>query len=64
MKLLMRFYDVNGGLMKIDGNVDIRTMSRHGLRNNIAMVLRHMAVPILLWRISDMGIRMRAMKRL
>ena len=39
VKLLMRFYDVNGGSIKIDGN-DIRTMSRHGLRNNIAMVLR------------------------
>ena len=39
VKLLMRFYDVNGGSIKIDGN-DIRTMSRHGLRNNIAMVLQ------------------------
>ncbi len=47
MKLLMRFYDVNGGSIKIDGN-DIRTMSRHGLRNNIAMVL-----PGLAWLYSD-----------
>lgn len=39
VKLLMRFYDVNGGSIKIDG-IDIRTMSRHGLRNNIAMVLQ------------------------
>lgn len=39
VKLLMRFYDVNGGSIKIDGN-NIRTMSRHGLRNNIAMVLQ------------------------
>ena len=39
VKLLRRFYDVNGGSIKIDGN-DIRTMSRHGLRNNIAMVLQ------------------------
>ena len=39
VKRLMRFYDVNGGSIKIDGN-DIRTMSRHGLRNNIAMVLQ------------------------
>ena len=39
VKLLMRFYDVNGGSIKIDGN-DIRMMSRHGLRNNIAMVLQ------------------------
>ena len=39
VKLLMRFYDVNAGEIKIDG-VDIRSMSRHGLRNNIAMVLQ------------------------
>ena len=39
VKLLMRFYDVNAGAIKIDG-VDIRSMSRHGLRNNIAMVLQ------------------------
>ena len=39
VKLLMRFYDVNAGAIKIDG-IDIRSMSRHGLRNNIAMVLQ------------------------
>ena len=39
VKLLMRFYDVNAGAIRIDG-VDIRSMSRHGLRNNIAMVLQ------------------------
>ena len=39
VKLLMRFYDVNVGAIRIDG-VDIRSMSRHGLRNNIAMVLQ------------------------
>ena len=39
VKLLMRFYDVNAGAIKIDG-VDIRKMSRHGLRDNIAMVLQ------------------------
>ena len=39
VKLLMRFYDVNAGAIKIDG-VDIRSMSRHGLRNNVAMVLQ------------------------
>lgn len=39
VKLLMRFYDVNAGAIKIDG-VDIRSMSRHGIRNNIAMVLQ------------------------
>lgn len=39
VKLLMRFYDVNAGAIKIDG-VDILSMKRHGLRNNIAMVLQ------------------------
>ena len=39
VKLLMRFYDVNAGSIKID-DLDIRTMSRHGLRDNIAMVLQ------------------------
>ncbi|ASS38230.1 ABC transporter ATP-binding protein [Mogibacterium pumilum] len=39
VKLLMRFYDVNAGVIKIDG-IDIRAMSRHGLRDNIAMVLQ------------------------
>lgn len=39
VKLLMRFYDVNAGAIKIDG-VDIRKMSRHDLRDNIAMVLQ------------------------
>ena len=39
VKLLMRFYDVNAGAIKIDG-VDIRKMSLHGLRDNIAMVLQ------------------------
>ena len=39
VKLLMRFYDVNAGAIKIDG-IDIRSMSRHGLRNNIAIVLQ------------------------
>ena len=39
MKLLMRFYDVNSGSIKIDG-IDIRNISRHCLRDNIAMVLQ------------------------
>lgn len=39
VKLLMRFYDVNAGSIKID-DLDIRTMSRHGLRYNISMVLQ------------------------
>ena len=39
VKLLMRFYDVNGGSIKIDG-IDIRNISRHCLRDNIAMVLQ------------------------
>lgn len=39
VKLLMRFYDVNGGSIKIDG-IDIRNISCHCLRDNIAMVLQ------------------------
>ena len=39
VKLLMHFYDVNGGSIKIDG-IDIRNISRHCLRDNIAMVLQ------------------------
>lgn len=39
VKLLMRFYDVNSGSIKIDG-IDIRNISRHCLRDNIAMVLQ------------------------
>ena len=39
MKLLMRFYDVNQGSIKIDG-VDIRDMHRDDLRANFSMVLQ------------------------
>lgn len=39
MKLLMRFYDVNGGAIKVDG-VDIREVAREDLRRNFAMVLQ------------------------
>ena len=39
VKLLMRFYDVNSGSIKID-DIDIRNISRHCLRDNIAMVLQ------------------------
>ncbi len=39
MKLLMRFYDVDGGSISIDG-VDVRDMPRADLRRNIAMVLQ------------------------
>ncbi|MBR4933883.1 MAG: ABC transporter ATP-binding protein [Clostridia bacterium] len=39
INLLMRFYDVNGGSIKLDG-VDIRNMSRHDLRRNYGMVLQ------------------------
>ena len=39
VKLLMHFYDVNSGSIKIDG-IDIRNISRHCLRDNIAMVLQ------------------------
>ena len=39
VNLLMRFYDVNGGAIKIDG-IDIREMSRKNLRDNLGMVLQ------------------------
>ncbi|WP_242844334.1 ABC transporter ATP-binding protein [Candidatus Soleaferrea massiliensis] len=39
IKLLMRFYDVNSGAIKVDG-VDIRDMTRHDLRELFGMVLQ------------------------
>lgn len=39
MKLLMRFYDVNDGAIRIDG-CDLRDCSRQSLRANFAMVLQ------------------------
>ncbi len=39
INLLMRFYDVNSGEIKIDGN-DIRNITRHSLRSNFGMVLQ------------------------
>ncbi len=39
IKLLMRFYDVNDGAIKIDG-VDIRNYDRHEIRKSLAMVLQ------------------------
>ncbi len=39
INLLMRFYDVKGGSVSVDG-CDIRDMTRHSLRTNIGMVLQ------------------------
>jgi ATP-binding cassette subfamily B protein len=39
INLLMRFYDVNEGVIEIDGT-DIRKITRHSLRDNIGMVLQ------------------------
>lgn len=39
VKLLMRFYDVDSGEIRIDGH-PIRTLSRGALRQNIGMVLQ------------------------
>lgn len=39
INLLMRFYDVKGGSIEVDG-VNIQTMSRHDLRNIFGMVLQ------------------------
>lgn len=39
MKLLMRFYDVNSGSIRVNG-VDVRSLPREDLRSNFAMVLQ------------------------
>ena len=39
INLLMRFYDVRGGSIAVDGQ-DIRTVTRHSLRKNFGMVLQ------------------------
>nr|WP_300002551.1 ABC transporter ATP-binding protein [Tissierella sp.] len=39
VKLLMRFYELNGGSISIDGH-DIKEFSREGLRENFGMVLQ------------------------
>lgn len=39
MKLLMRFYDVNAGLIRVNG-ADVRSLPREDLRSNFAMVLQ------------------------
>ena len=39
INLLMRFYDVDGGAVEVDG-VDIRTVTRKSLRENYGMVLQ------------------------
>lgn len=39
INLLMRFYDVNAGSIKVDGNA-ITGMTRHSLRDNYGMVLQ------------------------
>ncbi|MCQ2529611.1 MAG: ABC transporter ATP-binding protein/permease [Saccharofermentans sp.] len=39
VKLLMRFYDVNAGAIKVDG-IDIREFGRSDLRNGFGMVLQ------------------------
>ena len=39
VNLLMRFYDVDSGRIRVDGH-DIRTVSRQSLRSRIAMVLQ------------------------
>ena len=39
INLLMRFYDVSGGVIRVDG-ADVRDIKRHALRRNIGMVLQ------------------------
>lgn len=43
IKLLMRFYDVNSGAIKIDGH-DVRDFNRSELREMFGMVLQDLAV--------------------
>lgn len=39
VNLLMRFYDVDSGRILLDG-IDVSTMTRHGLRSRVGMVLQ------------------------
>ena len=39
INLLMRFYDVNGGAITVDGH-DVRSVTRDSLRQNFGMVLQ------------------------
>ena len=39
VNLIMRFYELDGGRITLDG-IDIRDMTRHGLRSRIGMVLQ------------------------
>ena len=39
VNLLMRFYEIQGGTISVDG-IDIRTLSRENLRSNFGMVLQ------------------------
>lgn len=39
VKLLMRYYDVNGGQIKLDGT-DVRNLDKHEMRENFGMVLQ------------------------
>ena len=39
INLLMRFYDVDGGEIRVDGQ-EVRTLSRHALRSGFGMVLQ------------------------
>ncbi len=39
INLLMRFYDVDGGMISVDGH-DIRSITRHSLRRSFGMVLQ------------------------
>lgn len=40
VNLIERFYDIQGGSIILDGETEIREISRQALRNNIAMVLQ------------------------
>ena len=63
VKLLLRFYDVQGGAISLDGH-DIRTFDRSELRKHFGMVLQDTWLfKGALWKISVTDGRRRQMKR-
>ncbi len=63
VKLLMRFYDVNSGSIRIDGH-DIRDFNRRELRDAFGMVLQDTWLfKGTLWRISVTDVWMLPMRK-
>ncbi len=63
VKLLMRFYDVNGGTIKVDGH-DVRDFNRSELQKCLEWCFRIPGCsPEPLWKISVMDDWMQPMKK-